>query len=424
MDNKTTKLISSEPPRHFYGYTIVIASTIILMCIIGLYLSMGVFFKPMLSEFGWTRATTSISWAISNIISGIFYILSSWLNDRFGPRVLAMLCAFSAGLGYVLMSQIQSVWGLYFFYGVLVGASISIFPPLLSTVARWFVRRRTFMTGIMVGGGGLGGFVGPIISNWLISTYDWRKAYIILGISIFIVVNVAAQFLKYNPATVHQKPYGFDEIKNLTREKALEGLSRKSALRTRQFWLIILAFFCFGWCVNVITLHIAPHVSDIGNPAGTAASVLAAISGVSIIGRTGFASIGDKIGNKNCFVITYFLMAITLFWLVSIKELWMFYAFATIFGLAYGSGFTQGSPLTANIFGLKLHSFVIGIMYFGQMVGAAIGTFLSGYIFDISGSYQWAFVICGVLSALALTATTILKPIKNAASDKLCDKLR
>jgi MFS family permease len=340
-------------------------------------------------------------------------MISSWLNDRLGPRVIAMVCALLAGLGYFMMSQVQSVWGLYFFYGVLIGASISVFPPLLSTVARWFVSRRTLMTGVIVGGGGLGGFIGPVISNWLISSYNWRQAYVILGIAIFIIVMVAAQFLKYSPSKINQKPYGFDEINNLAREKALDWLSRKSALRTRQFWLIILSFFCFGWCVNVITLHTAPHVSDIGMSAGTAASVLAAISGTSIIGRTGFASLGDKFGNKNCFIVTYLLMTISLFWLVGINELWMLYSFAVVFGLAYGSGFTQGSPLAANIFGLKLHSFVIGIMYFGQMIGAAIGTFLSGYLFDISGNYQWAFIICGILAVVALAATIVLKPINN-----------
>ena len=411
MDIKPAKAPGPEKPHFYYGYIIVISSCIILTCIIGLYLSMGVFFKPILTEFGWTRAITSIAWAISNIVSGVFYVISSWLNDRLGPRVISMVCALLAGLGYFLMSQVQSVWGLYLFYGVLIGASISVFPPLLSTVARWFVSRRTLMTGLIVGGGGLGGFIGPVIGNWLISNYDWRKAYIILGVAIFIIVMIAAQFLKYSPAKINQKPYGFDETEHIARERALNWMSHKDALTTRQFCLIMVTFFCFGWCVNVVTLHTAPHVSDIGMSAGTAASVLAAISGTSIAGRAGLAFLGDRFGNRNCFIVIYFFMAVSLFWLVWISELGMLYAFAGIFGLAYGSGFTQGSPLTAHIFGLKLHSFVIGIMYFGQMIGAAIGTFLSGYIFDISGSYQWAFIICGIFAAIAFIATIALQPL-------------
>jgi MFS family permease len=407
--------IQSSParPGFFYGYIIVIASTIILTSIIGLYLSMGVFFKPMLTEFGWTRGVTSISWSISNIVSGIFYVLSSWLNDKFGPRIISMACGFLAGAGYVLMSQVHSVWGLYLFYGVIVGAGISIFPPLLTTVARWFVRRRTVMTGIIVGGGGLGGFIMPLISNWLISKFDWRTAYVILGIAIFIIVMITAQFMKSSPAQINQKPYGFDERENKAREVALEGLSRKKVLNTWQFWLILVAFFSFGWCVNVVTLHIAPHVSDIGYTAAAAASVLAAISGVSIIGRTGLASLGEKIGNQKSLIVTYFLMAITLFFLAFVKDLWLVYLFAAIFGLAYGSGFTQGSPLSANIFGLKLHSFVIGWFYFGQMIGAAIGTYSAGLLFDVTKSYYWALVICGVFSILALVCTSLLRPIKH-----------
>ncbi len=415
MENRPAQSLSGDKPRFYYGYIIVIAGTIILMSIIGLYLSMGVFFKPMLSEFGWTRGTTSASWAISNIVSGIFYIISSWLNDRFGPRKIAMFCGILAGSGYVLMSQIHSVWGLYFYYGVLIGASISILPPLLATVARWFVRRRTVMTGIIIGGGGLGGFMLPLISNWLISIYDWRKAYVIMGIAIFVVVMIAAQFMKSDPAKIKELPFGHDDSKNQAREKALAGFSRKKAFGSRQFWLIMISFFCFGWCINVITLHIAPHVSDTGFSPAIAAGVLSATSGVSIIGRTGFASLGERIGNRNSFIVTYALMAISLFWLVVIKDLWMLYAFAAIFGLAYGSGFTQGSPLAASIFGLKLHSFLLGMLYFGQMVGAAIGTFLSGFLFDVTGGYGWAFAICGILSVIALLSTILLRPIKSSA---------
>jgi MFS family permease len=412
MEKRSAQSLTANKPRFYYGYIIVIAGTIILMSIIGLYLSMGVFFKPMLSEFGWTRGITSASWAISNIVSGTFYIISSWLNDKFGPRKIAMFCGILAGAGYVLMSQIHNVWGLYFYYGVLIGASISILPPLLATVARWFIRRRTVMTGIIIGGGGLGGFMMPLISNWLISISDWRKAYVIMGIAIFIIVMIAAQFMKSDPAKIQTLPYGHDDSQNHAREKALAGLSRKQALGTRQFWMIIISFFCFGWSINVITLHIAPHVSDTGFSPAIAAGVLSAISGVSIIGRTGFASLGERIGNRNSFLVTYALMAFSLFWLIAIKDLWMLYSFAAIFGLAYGSGFTQGSPLTANIFGLKLHSFILGVMYFGQMVGAAIGTFLSGYLFDITGSYGWAWAICGFLSAIALLSMLVLRPIK------------
>jgi MFS family permease len=411
MNNTPVKLSADARPRFFYGYTVVIASSIIIMFIVGLYLSMGVFFKPILSEFGWTRGTTSVSWAISNIVSGVFYMISSWLNDKYGPRIISMVCGFLSGLGCVLMSQIHSVWGLYLFYGVIIGVSISIFPPLLSTIARWFVLRRTLMTGIIVGGGGLGGFVMPLVSEWLISNFDWRRAYIFLGIAIFIVVMISAQFMKSSPAKIGLLPYGYGDSKNQAGEKALAGLSRRDAIRTRQFWLIILAFFCFGWCVNVITLHIAPHVTDIGFSAATAAAVLAAISAVSIIGRTGLASLGDKVGNRNSFTVSYALMIVTLFWLVTIKELWMLYFCAAIFGLAYGSGFTQGSPLTANIFGLKLHSFIIGVMYFGQMMGAALGSYLSGYIFDVNNSYNIAFMISGAFSVIALLATISLKPI-------------
>ena len=162
-------------PQRFYGYIVVVAAFFIMVLMFGIFDTFGVFFKPLLTDFGWTRAVTSGAFSLYWIIQGLLAIVVGRVNDRFGPRVVITFCGFIFGLGYLLMSQVSALWQLYLFYGVMIGTGMSgAFVPLTSTVARWFVKRRSMMTGIVVAGIGIGGLIAPPVANWLISIYDWR----------------------------------------------------------------------------------------------------------------------------------------------------------------------------------------------------------------------------------------------------------
>ncbi|MFC1937989.1 MFS transporter, partial [Chloroflexota bacterium] len=131
-------------PRIFYGYIIIAAA----FCIIGLNMgtnrSFGVFLEPVLSEFGWSRAVISGAFTLCLVVSGLLAIVAGRLTDRFGPRLVVIVCALFMGSGYLLMSQVSNIWQLYLFYGVLGGIGMSGFmAPLSSLVARWFVKRRS-----------------------------------------------------------------------------------------------------------------------------------------------------------------------------------------------------------------------------------------------------------------------------------------
>ena len=165
-------------PRFYYGYVIVTAAFFIMLAIYGINYSFGIFFKPIAADFGWTRAMTAGAFSISWITAGIASIFLGALNDKLGPRIVLSICGLLSGLGYLLMSQINHLWQLYVFYGIIIGAGISAFIPMVSTIARWFVGRRNMMTGIVAAGIGIGFLVAPIIGNWLIDNYNWRTVRI------------------------------------------------------------------------------------------------------------------------------------------------------------------------------------------------------------------------------------------------------
>ncbi len=119
---------------------------------LGARFSFGVFFAPVLSEFGWTRAATSGGFSLTWVFTGLLSILVGRLNDKFGPRIILTIAGCLLALGYLLMSQLNSLWQLFLFYGVIsIGMSAAIVPPL-STVAKWFFKMRAFMTGIVLAG--------------------------------------------------------------------------------------------------------------------------------------------------------------------------------------------------------------------------------------------------------------------------------
>lgn len=402
-----------------YGYVVVGIAFLIEVVTWGSYFAFGVFFKPLLEQFGWTRAMTSGAFSLSQFTYGSLGILMGGLSDRFGPRLVLSACSLLLGLGFLLMSRVTAVWQLYLLYGVMIGIGISgSYVPLASTVARWFIKRRGMMTGIILAGTGIGTLSGPPLATWLISIYDWRISYIILGLAVLLFAIVAAQFLRSNVAPLKQAPDTEKPEKEFGLQVATRGFSFSEAIRTRQFWMVLGIFFCFGFWLLAILVHIAPHATDLGFSATDAASILAAIGGASIIGKIAWGNAVDKIGNKKVLIFGFGLAAGSFLWLTSITELWTLYLFAVASGLAYGACSSPQSPLTAELFGLSSHGLMLGIIESGLAIGGSVGPLVAGYLFDVYGNYQVAFLLCAVAGIIGLVLAALLTPITEEGRPK------
>ncbi len=402
----------SREPKFFYGYVVVAITFFIMVVMWGTFYSFGVFFKPLLEEFGWTRAVISGAFSLGIILQGLLGIVMGRLNDRFGPRSVLTGCSFFLGLGYLLMSQVSTTWQLYLFYGVIVAIGMSAgYIPLVSTVARWFVKGRGMMTGIILAGIGLGTMIIPPLASRLILTYDWRTSYIIVGITVLVLVILAAQFLRRDPSQKGQLPYSVGEVNEQKSNLDASGFSLRQAIRTRQFWMLWVMQFSYGFGLMSIMVHIVVHATGLGISLITAANIVAIIGGIGIAGRVIMGSAADRIGNKSAIIIGFILMSAVLFWLVVAREVWMLYLFAIILGFAYGGLDTPFSPMIAELFGLSSHGALFGIIALGFAIGGAIGPVLAGAIFDITRSYGPAFLVSAVVSVIGLILTVLLKPI-------------
>ena len=398
----------------YYGYVLIICAFIIMFIMYAVHYSYGVFFKPVLDEFGWTRATMSGAFSLSSIIMGVLAIAIGLFTDKFGPRMVMTICGLFIGLGYFLMSQLNAAWQLYLFFGVIVGIGMGgSFIPLMSTIARWFVEKRGTMTGIVTAGIGIGALIGPPVTNRLITAYGWRMSYMILGVAVLVLVVLPAQFIKRDPAKIGQMTHSENKGEhNKLLKQDIKAFSLREAVVTKQFWIVFGMFFVTGYCIFAIMVHIAPHAIELGVSSTGAARILATIGGLSIIGKVLIGRVSDSIGSRQTYLMGLILLSIAIFWLVPTKMMWSLYAFAGIFGIAYGGCVASQSPLVASLFGLVSHGMILGGIGIGFTWGGAMGPFLTGYLFDVNGTYQLAFLICAGVSTGGVILTAVLRPMK------------
>ncbi len=400
--------------KYYYGYNILAASFIMQGICYGAMFTYGVFFKEFQTEFGWSRAMISGASSFAFLTGGAFGIPAGRLNDKIGPKALSVVISILFGLGYLLLSRLQTPWQLYLIYGLPVAVGFGAFDVItLSTVSRWFVRSRGMMSGVVKVGTGSGQVLMPLFAAALIAAYGWRSAYIILGVVIIVLLVAAAQVLRHNPREIgllpDNDPYEPSTLGSGSRDP---GMPLKEIFRTKQFWAINLAEFCSFFCLLTIVVHNVHHAIDQGLAPGTAAGVISAIGGMSIVGRFVLGSAYDRIGGKRSLMICFIILFCSLIWLQVAGGAWMLFLFAVVYGFAHGGLFTVVSPTVAELFGTGSHGVLFGIVLFSGNIGGAISPILAGRIFDVMGSYRIIFLMLTVVAATGFVLVSLLRPLR------------
>jgi len=412
LDKYSSLLSNKIVKKIYYGYVVAAVAIVLQVIMWGTFNTYGVFFIPLQNEFGWSRAAISGARSLTMITWGFMSIPLGNLNDRFGPRIIMVICGCFFGVGYFLISQTNYIWQLYLFHGIIVGIGVSASDViLLSTVARWFIKKRGMITGIVKSGAGLGMFMMPLIANGLISSYSWRNSYIIFASLGFIFVVSFAQLLRRDPSQLQQTPDSEKEVTPVDLRAAESGLTFHNAIRTRQLWIVCILFLTTWFCINVVMVHITPHAIDIGISSTKAAGVLSAIGGIGIVGRISIGTMNDRIGCRRSIIICSIGFVISFLLLPFAKNFWMLLLFAMIYGISHGGFATTMSPLVGELFGLRSHGTILGLIIFFSTIGGAISPIFAGYMFDTSGSYQLVFLSCIAMAIIVLILSVTIKPV-------------
>lgn len=399
-----------------YGWVMVILSSAAMVAWAPVVYTFGVFLQPLTEEFGWERGALSGAFSFQMLLIGILSIFVGRLTDKYGPRIFVTLGGLLSSIGFLLMSQVDSLWQVYLSWGFFMGIGGGCFYiAIISTIPKWFAKRTGVAVGITVAGMGLGAMISPPLIQWLISVYGWQQPLIILSIAILVIIVPLAQFMRHSPQRMGIRPYGDvrdtigDELPLLS---AAEGTSFTQAVKTSRFWFFGLALFFTFFSVHVIIVHIVPYAVDVGIPALAAASLLSVTAGGSVVGRLTIGLIADRVGGRVALSFCVILITLSLLWLLFSRDVWMFYVFSVIFGFGYGGMILLVTIVTAELYGLASLGMMLGIFAFYDTAGGVIGPPLAGSIFDATGSYSLAFLISVMLGVLAIILSLALLKVK------------
>jgi len=397
--------------RVFYGWVIVVVFLVIQAVLMGIASSFTVFFKPIEAEFEITRTVTSAISSVSMILIPVSGFVGGWALDRYGPRIVLLGMSLLTGLSLVLTSRTGAVWQVFLTYSVLLAIGMGpVYVVATSTVSRWFNKKRGLAVGIAGSGEGLGTITMAPLSNFLISRFSWKTAYLIIGLITWAVIIPLSRLLKKEPGEIGALPDGVkiegENIAPTTPELQTQesGMTLSETLKTRGFWAVAGIWFFFSFCMSMLFTHIVPHVTDIGITATEGAIIISIMGAARVCGMIGLGIIADRTGRKKIAVISTLVQAGAMVWLLWAQQLWMFYLFAIIYGLGNGGLFSGVTSLLGDAFGLERLGSILGLLEIGWGLGAGIGPLVAGFIYDTSSSYSFAFI----LGAASMTAITFL----------------
>lgn len=368
----------------------------------------GVFFKPMEIEFGWSRTLVSSGYTAFIIGYALSVVLAGRLADKYDPRFILLTTALLAGLGISLCSQIRSVDQLCVFLlvaGLGAGATWSV-PT--STVQRWFYNkpRAGLALSTVVAGVGVGALIFAPLINYLILSYGWRNAYLVVGILFFVIIALSSLVIKRSPTNTQ---IALEREGNIPKVVTTEEWSVGRIISKPSFMGIAFATCAGVFAWQVVSVHLVPHATDVGITPTTSAIALGLIGGFSVPGRIISGFISEKIGWQKTMAISNFGMALFVMLLLFLKTAWMLYCFAFFYGTCQGIRAPTQVGILGQFFGMRSLGELIGINHaIAQLIGAS-APLIAGFLFDTTGSYLIAFIIVIVLLLVASFAASIIK---------------
>ncbi len=407
--NKIEQLsTSAEKKGIYYGWIMVTGVFFMVAISCGSFYSFGVFFVPIMKEFAWSRSVLSGVLFVSGITYAVVVPVIGSIADRFGYKWVSIVTAMLMGVGYILGSRAGTVWEMYLFIGFFQGIGACAAIPLpLSMIANWFVKRQGLALGIASAGIGTGAATVPLLVTFTETHFGWRTAMLLLGSLILLIYIPIALLVIRRPSTSYVAAHEGEPIVEFEKSpvNTIQDISLIQALKTRHFWSLFTIFgFCI-LCVGLIITHLVPFARDTGISAMSAASLLTIMGLCSILGRLTAGFLSDRVGANRVLFCGLLLQGIMILWLSQMDSQGMFYLFAALFGFAYGGNLVMVPRLTATIFGVKSMGAIFGGLSVADGIGFALGPLLAGYLFDLSGTYDDAFLITatGIFIAVAVT---------------------
>ena len=414
----------------FYGWVIVAVSSVIQAMAYGVYHSWPAFYVAILDESGWTRAHTALIFSTASMVYGFSSVVVGALFDRFGPRKLFIPAAIVIAIGAVGCSQSGALWQFCIFYGFFVGfgACAAGFIPNIAMVSNWFSKRRATALGIALVGTREAYFLVPLIQAGILAL-GWRSVYPLLAIAVASTIIPLSLLLRARPQDMGLLPDG--ETKATVDNKREPAQAKRAihivdkkwastewtlirAIKEHRWWALLIIMVSSGFAVTSVLSHHMAMITDLGFSDMFAAYLLTLFAVAAILGRFG-SFFSDIFGREKVFTLASAGVIFALTMVMSVKTTsaaWMLYVYIICLGFFSGMYIPAYSAAAADLFQGKGFGAILGLANIGYGMGGAIGTWLYGRIFDVTGSYHIAFVIAITFLCAQIMAMWVAAPRK------------
>jgi MFS family permease len=409
--------------RVFYGWWIVLAAFLNLFFSVGiLYYGFPVFYPSMVDSLGFTRSQLTQGFLIGFVVAALLFgILAGVLIDRWGARRVIRIGIWFVGLSLILMGSMTRLWHYYVLCVTEVIGYVLTGPiPNQVLISKWFRVRRGRAMGYAYLGLGLGGAISPLLINALIQSFGWRHAFQIIGALILIVLFPVAQWVtRSNPRDLNlfpDGPAGMDVSPPANEAGATagtipdQGVGLGQAVRTRNFWLILVACTLTIGAIGAVTQHLILFLKDHGYSQTAASRVSSTLLLSSLAGRVIVGYFADRYRAKNMMALFYLGLALSIPLMLMPTRPAAIWGFAMAFGFAMGADYMLIPLVTAECFGLATLGKLLSLIIMGYSLGQWFAPWLAGRIFDQYHTYDPAWIIMAITATIGAAMTYAVKP--------------
>jgi len=422
--NRVLTLSSGIRLPFFYGWVLVAIAFVTMAVGVNARTAFSLLFPAILDEFGWDRGVTAGAFSFGFLVSALVTPFVGRLMDLRGPRPVIELGVVTMGVGLLLASLIHEPWQLYLTLGALAGGGVNCLAYTGQSLylTNWFVRRRGLALSIAFSGVGIGSITILPWQGWMIGTAGWRSACVWLGILVLALLGPLNLLLKRRPEDLGLEPDGMLSSGSASTDRAANVVDHAwaavdwtlgRALRTRRFWWIAAGYFCglFSW--YAVQVHQTKYLIEIGFAPSEAAWALGSVSLVAIPGQIAFGHLSDRIGREWVWMIGnvgFVICYVALLLLRDAPTEPLLFAMVLAQGtLGYSLTSVMGA-IPAEIFEGRHFGSIFGSVMVAAILGGAAGPWVTGVLYDATGSYSVAFWIAAGCTAISILAIWLAAP--------------
>ncbi|MCY8049183.1 MFS transporter [Bacillus spizizenii] len=399
--------------RLHYAWIIVSVTFLILLAVQGVRLSFGAFVEPWERQFSMDRGTISLISTISFIVYGISQPVIGRLVDKWGARAVLSWSALLTGVSIFLTCFVTSPWQLFLLYGLGVSLGVGGASNVAASVlvVNWFSKKRGLAFGIMEAGFGAGQMLLVPGSLMLIHWFSWKLTVVVLGLLLIVIVFPAALLmLRNNPSEKNAEPIGgLAAAEKETAPKTI-ALSVTGMFRMRQFWFLILPFLICGFTtVGLMDTHLIPFSHDHGFSTTVTSAAVSLLAGFNIAGILLSGIVADRWSSRKILCFLYAVRALSIVILIYSHEPYLLLAFAILFGLVDFATVAPTQMLATQYFQNYSVGLMIGWLSLAHQIGSALGAYVPGVIYTVTGEYTLAFYLSIGMLVLASVMNVMLR---------------